>query len=253
MRATHNQYEDYAEAPPTEQEHIQRGEEIERTREAARLRAEPSEPPAPALPVFHAPTRTQTIPAPAAPSKLSPMQLRAQLLGMHATADRYRTYGHTGPLRASLKKIETYETELRQRTDQDAMAAYAKDRDQQRYERQRAQTAPRPAPAGALMHITTPAPAPEYHEPARCTAPGCRRLAVVDEGAAPHCGAHQAPVPPAVEAARKREAEGQADPLTELDRAIEALIREHHMGAVLDAAWAASARVSPWKSRGQTA
>jgi hypothetical protein len=205
MRATHNQFEDYNQNPPSEEEHTARAEEIERTHEAARLRSEPSEPPRPALPVFQLPTRTQIIPAPPQTptipgekaSKLTSHQLRSTLLSMHATADR----------------------------------------DQQRSERQRAQIAP----------------APEYHEPARCTAPGCRRLAVVDEGAAPHCGAHQAPVPPAVEAARKREAEGQADPLTELDRAIEALIREHHMGAVLDAAWAASARVSPWKSRGQTA
>jgi hypothetical protein len=212
MRATHNQFEDYNQNPPSEEEHTARAEEIERTHEAARLRSEPSEPPRPALPVFQLPTRTQIIPAPPQTptipgekaSKLTSHQLRSTLLSMHATADR----------------------------------------DQQRSERQRAQIAP----------------APEYHEPARCTAPGCRRLAVVDEGAAPHCGAHQAPVPPAVEEARRRQAEAnerhdasKAAELSELDRAVEALIRAHHLGPVLDAAWAASARISPWKSRQQGA
>jgi hypothetical protein len=197
MRATHNQYEDYAAEPQTDQERIQKDNSDEYHANypgpAARARQLAQDPSAPPLPVFHQPTRTQTIPAPAAASKLSPMQLRAQ--------------------------------------------------------RQRAQTAPRPAPQ------PTPAPAPEYHEPARCTAPGCRRLAVVDEGAAPHCGAHRPEPPAAVEAARKSESERKYGPaeLSELDRAIEALIRTHHLGPVLDAAWSASARVSPWKSRGQTA
>jgi hypothetical protein len=164
MRATHNQFEDYNQNPPSEEEHTARAEEIERTHEAARLRSEPSEPPRPALPVFQLPTRTQTI-----------------------------------------------------------------------------------AP-------------PKAHQTVRCSAPGCRRLAVVDEGAAPHCGAHQPPVPPAVEEARRRQAEAnerhdasKAAELSELDRAVEALIRAHHLGPVLDAAWAASARISPWKSRQQGA
>lgn len=96
-------------------------------------------------------------------------------------------------------------------------------------------------------------PARPAHRPTRCTAPGCRRLAVVDEAAAaPHCGAHQAAPPPAVEAARKAQAEASSQArLSELDRTVETLIRAHTMGSVLDAAWAASARISPWKSRNQ--
>lgn len=46
MRAT-NRFEAYAQAPPSDAEHIQRGEAIERTQEAARRSQEPSEPPLP--------------------------------------------------------------------------------------------------------------------------------------------------------------------------------------------------------------
>jgi hypothetical protein len=99
----------------------------------------------------------------------------------------------------------------------------------------------RGAAAGELGAITNPTPA---------TAAACR--AMQREATA----AELPPVPPAAAAALERAsskraavvATAQADSqaaggLTELDRAVEQLVRAHSSGAVIDAAWSASARI----------
>ena len=185
-------------------------------------------------------------------SKLTGHQVRSTLLSMHATADRYRTHGNSGPLRTSLRKIAEYEAELAAKHGW-MVDDYNHTRDAQRSERQQRQIAPRPethtTETQACAAAIAGAANVPTHELIRCTAPGCRRLAVVDVSSqAPHCGAHQPAPPPAVEAARKAEAEGssQAEP-SALDKAVEALIRKHTRGTVLDAVWEVSGRISPWR------
>ena len=188
MRAT-NQFEDYTQAPPSEQELIQRGEEIERQRARDeyryRQRVTDSAVPTPeeraAIPEFRQRPPLPVIPAPARPHPALVVpcpQCKAQ--------PGYSCRNHTG---------------------------------------------------------------------ANC-APHTRRKSNADTAAQAEAeGQRQPPPPPAVEAARKREAEGgeYTDPLSDLAAQVEELIRTHHLGAVLDAAWEAQARLHPWQTKANTA
>jgi hypothetical protein len=200
---------------------------------------------------------------------------------MHATADSYRTSGAKNALRQQLDKIAAREGQLREASAV-VWADYTEERDKQRAQRQRAQIgkpepaqekppvrryeeytpgsqteeefqradearartleaayqrerhAEPPAPARPVQPIDKPlerntapiirAPqdAPDRTPRARSQANATRR-ATVATAAAP---ASQAP-----------------PELPGLDAAVEALVRQHTAGAVIDAAWAASARL----------
>jgi hypothetical protein len=115
-------------------------------------------------------------------------------------------------------------------------------------------TAPPPEalPTVELHQVIQPIRPPRA-EPIRCNLvmPGgetCQRLAVEAVSiTSPRCADHTAA---AAEAKPKRQArpkpETTATPsaaLTELDSAVEALVRQHTSGAVIDAAWAAAHRL----------
>jgi hypothetical protein len=193
--------------------------------------------PAP-LPVFNLPpTAAQQIAAqipapPRKPSQQTPHQMRANLLGMHATAHAMRRDGKAASLKRQLAKIAVREEQFSTAAGPNMYDIYKADRDGEQQQRDRREANARIIEASSAQ-ATAPQPPPPPPPPAP----------------------EPPPTPPPTAAARRpghsrthynndpEMAEYPNGKLTDLDRAVEDLVRAHGNCAVIDASWAAAHRL----------
>jgi hypothetical protein len=164
-------------------------------------------------------------------SRMSRAQLADRIRQMEATAEKYRTQTFPAEKPSARiqrqQKLTAYKAELARREAADAAERQAE--------------ADTVAAGGRVVSAIEEAAAklaarlaiecPQCH-----AAPGAR----CTNYAGAHCAPHSARKSPAA----KNKPTSQAEPeLSELDRAVEALVRQHTSGAVIDAAWAAAHRI----------
>jgi hypothetical protein len=252
-----NRYDTYSQAEPNAEEWQRREETREREAEtsalararasnnpdaiaddpaaAAAWRAEQRAERNAALPVVHLQPYPQPIikvssePAPPKTTGATPHQMKSNLLGMCATADRFFVAGRNGDFRRQREKIALREAELRIASPE-IWPLYERDRDAEQLARRCA------AIEGDIITRVANAPAdpPEYGDSPVPGRPGYQRTPAPEPTPPPT--PKPAPVTPPARPAPK-------DTRTTLDCAVEMLVAEYSSGAVIDAAWAAAHRL----------
>lgn len=135
--------------------------QAERDRRQAKAEGERYSGPGGPLPVVSLPGPMPVIPPPPAPlpGGATPYQLKSNLLGMCATADKYAAAGRTADHLRQLAKIKTVEAKLRAASPE-IWPLYERDREDQRQARKCAAIAAEPAPPPAPKPAPPPKPAP---------------------------------------------------------------------------------------------